>query len=224
MKNPRRTQVKNQKYLKKWTDYINNLPQGQAALLPLIVDLKNYKITRNLMNGCDVKPYFDNHHADIPSYISQLPMPHPSVVADNYHAHFCKRGGGGVESRPNNKATPLDIVTNGPTFFLFKLGVRDKKDVWWRFTPEMPFSTVNDPTDLTRNCEIIGLMDEGRSLLVYNRCRSNIADLKYNLHITIYEPIVDEAGKPIKGPNGETNYETDIIIDPGIGNSGSWPN
>lgn len=205
--------VKNQPYLKLWDDYVNKLPYRQAALLPLNVDIRKGKLFRERIRSQHVKKFYhtDKHKNCIPDYMRNQPDYFPNIddVVDHYIKHFAKPDGGQAPGDLN----PLDIETNRPTYMLFTLPKRRDKKVTWRFSEDVQISCENDGLGPFRNVLPICTLDDGRTLLVLNRHRSNHPNLKFNLHVTIFE----------KGRQNGKNVEfkTPIIIDPGLGNNGS---
>lgn len=204
----------NQKYLHKWEDYINALPDKEVGLLPLWVDIDEKGIQRSIISKKDVAKLYSKfrRNKDIPDYMFGTDcVPNIEDAFKSYIKDY-----GGKES-PGLKASPLDIVTPKPIFVLYMLSRKDSRGHKIRFTEAQQFSCVNDMDDMTRNVFKVCTVNDYKGFIMYDSCRSNPQNLKYNLHVTITQKITDNNGCKV-------DAETPIIIDPGIGNKGSWPN
>lgn len=208
--------IKNQDYLSLWDEYVNDehekirMPARKPALLPIYVDIRKGKLFRTRILSQHVDKFYQDHKHEIPDYMRTEPDYFPNIdsVFEEYVAAFAGPDGGQTPGDLN----PLDIITNRPTYMLFSLARRDKSDVKWRFTEGCPYSCSNDGVGPFRNILPICTLDDGKSLLVYNRHRSDHQDFKFNLHVTIHQNIrVD--GKDVA-------VTTPIIIDPGGKNNG----
>jgi len=218
MKKP--PQVNNQAAMQKWDDYVNKLPNRQAALLPMDIDIKQGKIYRKLITATGVKRFFAAHKKDIPDYMRAYPKMTPTMVdfpnIDEVFKHYI----GNIKSGGQTPATlnPLDIETNRPTYFLFRLSRKDvnaptSKYVKWRFTADKQITCHNDGLGPFLNLLPICTLDDGKTLLAYNRHRCNPPNLKFDLHVTIEQKVKDGRQTVIA--------KTPIIIDPGLGNGGA---
>ena len=208
----------NQKYLHKWEDYINNLTKGDIGLLPLWIDLTGKGIERRIINKKDVAKMYARfrRNKDIPDYMFGTDcVPNIQDAFKSFIKHY-----GGTES-PGLKASPLDVLTPKPIFILYMLSRKDARGHGIRFSQDQQFSCANDADDIRRNLFKVCTVDNkpklgGKGLIMYNSCRSNLPDLKYNLHVTLTQPVINARGRRISA-------QTPIIIDPGVGNGGTWP-
>lgn len=211
----------NQKYLHKWEDYINGLPKGETGLLPLWIDLDGPKIVRKIISKKDVARLYRRFkkNQDLPGYIIGNPavdgLPNATSVFKNYIANY-----GGTET-PKKSLNPLDAYTNRPILILYMIQHKETTKSKFRFSKDIQYSCDNDADDLTRNLFKVCTVDNdpthgAKGLIMYDACRSNIPDLKYNLHVTIMQKVKNNRNK-------DEWAETPIIIDPGVGNNGNWP-
>ena len=218
MKKP--VKVTNQKALELWDKYVNKQPNRQAALLPLDIDLVSGRITRSLITAAGVKRFHAAHKGEIPDFMRAFPDMTPTMVdfpnVDEVFQHYVDN----IKDGRHNAGdiTPLDINTNRPTYFLFRLSRSDvksppKKYVKWRFTEDKQITCHNDSEGPFQNLFPICTLNDGKALLAYNRHRSNPMSMKFDLHVTI------EQKAKLNGKNVIT--KTPIIIDPGLGNNGS---
>jgi len=212
--------VKNQKYLKDWDEFVNNqlkgfpMPARKSALLPIYVDIRQGKLYRSRILSQDVKSFYAAHKNEIPDYMRTEPdyFPNIDTVFDEYVAALAGPDGGQAPGDLN----PLDIVTNRPTYHLFTLAREDVSGfdgVKWRFTENEPYSCINDGIGPFRNILPICTLNDGKSLLIYNRHRSNHPEFKYNLHVTIHQTI--------RHNKKNVEVKTPIIIDPNGTNEGA---
>jgi len=217
MKKP--PQVSNQAAFKKWDAYVNKLPNRQATLLPMDVDIKQGKIYRKLITGAGVKKFYASHKNHIPDFMRAYPDMIPTMVdfpnIDEVFKHYIDNINDG--SQTPAELTPLDIETNRPTYFLFRLARKDikappSKYLKWRFSEDKQITCHNDGLGPFLNILPICTLDDGKALLAYNRHRSNPPTMKYDLHVTIEQKV------KIDGRN--VIAKTPIIIDPGTGNKG----
>ena len=210
-----KTDSKNQNltYLKKWDEYsATKANKRQTLLLPIKLGIgKKGEILRRRMIQPELKTFYTAYKKDIPSYIfseSEL-FPNPDEVFEDYLEYFA---GEGTENPSTPKPTPLDWNVDRPVFLLYTFFHEET----WRFSEKTQFSTVNDPDDVTRNMVKICTMNENKALLMWNRCRSNPENLKFNLHVSVHQSE--------RGPDRrKIDLQTDILIDPRGGNTGTWP-
>jgi len=224
MKTP--VDVHNQYALKDWDEYVNQLGPRIAALLPLDIDIKDGKVYRARMLSKAVNNFFQAHNSDFPDYLRDRTSTKPTMtefpnidkVFKKYVRELAVVDG---QQGPDPDTTPLDIITNRPTYMLFRI-LRDDVDtpttpdedyVKWRFSVDKQITCHNDGLGPLRNILPICTLDDGRALLVYNRHRSDPPTIKYDLHLTIHEKVQDHSGTWI-------DAKTPIIIDPGLGNRG----
>ena len=203
----------NMTYLKKWDKYSSERgDKRQTLLLPIILGIgRKGQIVRRRMLQPEVKELWNDFKGEIPPYIYSEGhlFPNPTQVFEDYLEYF---KGEGTEGPPKPKPTPLDWVVDRPVFLLYTFFHKDT----WSFTEKQQFSTLNDPDNATRNLVKICTFNDRKALLLWNRCRSNPKDLKFNLHVSINQS---------EGEGTEhIDLQTDIIIDPGGGNLGTWPN
>lgn len=202
----------NQTYLKEWDEYAaTKKSKKQTLLLPIKIGIDgNGQIVRKRIREPEVRLLYKKHRKEIPAYIfsEEYLFPNPDEVFEDYMEHFY---GEGAESGQDVKPTPLDWFVDRPVFLLYTFDFKDT----WSFTEKQQFSTLNDPDDATRNLVKICTLNNRKALLLWNRCRSNPKDLKFNLHVSINQ----SEGEGTE----EIDLQTDIIIDPGGGNLGDWP-
>lgn len=212
-------QVQNQRALKKWDTYVNGLPNRQAALLPLDVDIVDGKIYRKMVSGAAVAKLHTAQKRNIPDFLRSFPDMTPTMTdfpnIDKVIQHYVDNINDGFQTPA--EITPLDIETNRPTYFLFRLSRKDKKAppskyLKWRFSEDKQITCHNDGMGPFRNVLPICTLDGGKILLAYNRHRCNPPTMKFDLHITIEQKVYLD-GKL-------TLAKTPIIIDPGLGNNG----
>jgi len=207
------SKANNLTYLKEWDEYsATKANKRQTLLLPIKLGIgKKGEILRRRMNQPEVQSFYSSHKKDIPSYISSESnlFPNPDEVFEDYLEYF---SGEGTESSSKPKPTPLDWNVDRPVFLLYTFFHEET----WRFSEKTQFSTVNDPDDVTRNMVKISTMNDNKALLMWNRCRSNPENLKFNLHVSVHQSE--------RGPDRrKIDFRTDILIDPRGGNAGDWP-
>jgi len=230
MKKPRK--VENQRAFRKWDAYVNNfklMPNRQAVLLPMDIDIRDGRIYRQRMTGKAVKTYFNAARKKmIPDYMRAFTCATPTSTEclmptmvdfpniDRVIQHYVDNINDGTQA--GGGLTPLDIETNRPTYMLFRIDHKDVKSPptkykKWRFSENKQITCHNDGVGPFLNVLPICTFDDGKALLVYNRHRSNPPTMKYDLHITIEQKVKDSNGKWMIA-------KTPIIIDPGLGNNG----
>ena len=203
----------NQTYLEEWDKYAaTKKSKDQTLLLPIKIGIDgNGQIVRKRIREPDVRLLYKEHRKEIPVYIfsEEYLFPNPDEVFEDYMEYFYEEG---AESGEDVKPTPWDWYVDRPVFLLYTFDFEDT----WSLTEKQQFSTLNDQDDATRNLVKICTLKDRKALLLWNRCRSNPPDLKFNLHVSISQ-------SEGRGPE-EIDLQTDIIIDPGGGNLGGWPN
>lgn len=203
----------NQSYLKRWDEYSAKRPRWHAILCPIYIDFDDDgKIMRRRMPAPDVREIQKHHAKEIPDIMRTHPefYENPDHIFDDYFIFFGPNDTGETIAEPS----PLDLKTDRPVWYLFYL----EKEAW-KFSEHVQFSTENDRDDIFRNYRTICTLNDRNGLLVENLCRSTPADLKYNLHFTIYQdPPASQNQSQSEPPKP---METHIIIDPGGGNQGT---
>jgi len=220
-------QVHNQAGLEEWDKYINHLPSRQAVILPMDIDLRTGRLFRARITKSAFEKFYTKFGSDIPDFMRADQGKYPTmtnfpnideVVADYLNGLPFKDD----DDQSDLPITPLDVITNRPTYFLFRIAKADKlkpesKFLKWRFSKDKQITCHNDGLGPFRNVLPICTLDNdehgGKALLVYNRHRCNPPTMKYDLHITIHQ----------KGLDANSNWvdaKTPIIIDPGLGNGG----
>jgi len=214
----------NQKYLHKWEDYMNSLPKGETALLPLWIDIKGPNIARRVMGKNDVARYYRKfkRNNEIPGYMLGTPKVPGIPNANDVFASFINNYGGTETAKKKKYLNPLDVHTDRPLLIFYMIEFKDTVKNKFRFSQDIQYSCENDADDMTRNLFKVCTVDNdptlgAKGLIMYDACRSNIPDLKYNLHVTIMQTVKNARGK-------NELAKTPIIIDPGLGNNGNWPN
>ena len=218
--------VTNQRALEDWDNYVNdfrNMPNRQAALLPLDINIESGRITRKLILASAVKRLYAKHKKYIPEYMrsysemtpTMTEFPNIDKVVDHYvnNINDGSHSGGGL--------TPLDIETNRPTYMLFRINRSDVKSppskfLQWRFSENKQITCHNDGLGPFLNLLPICTLDNDKILLAYNRHRSNHPALKFDLHVTLHQKV------RIGRSRNWVDAKTPIIIDPGLGNSGGF--
>lgn len=194
----------NQKYLKSWDEYQQDRPGQTPILLPVSVDINNKgELVRDRIKAGDVEKIRPYLRTDLETYMFREDVNpyHPETIFDDYIEYFKH-----IDAAQGPVPTPLDINISKPVWALYYLPREN-----WKFTKDCQYSTANDPDDITRNFEKIGVLDKRNFLLLSNRCRSNPKGLKFNLHVTISQMI------------DGVKMETPIIIDPASNNDPGWP-
>lgn len=208
----------NESGTKTWEDYeadCLHLPNGsrrkKPILLPVIIGMNsNGEFTQMRLKTGRVKKLAKKLKTDLPKYMFDRNMtPYdPEDIFDEYINYFKSQDGAQSALPP----TPLDLKAKMPVWTLFYL-----KPKAWTFTKSVQFTSVNDPTDLSRNFEKIATLGDDKALLISNRRRCAPKDLKFNLHVT-----VTQQGR------SQDVLTTPIIIDPeqdndtGSGGFGGW--
>ena len=220
-------EVRNQAGLEEWDEYVNYLPPRQAVILPLDIDLRKGRLFRARMTKSAFEKFYAEFGSDIPEFLRDTQGTFPTmtnfpnideVVTDYLDGLPFKDDG----DQSDLAITPLDIITNRPTYFLFRISRRDRerpasKYAKWRFSNDKQITCHNDGLGPLRNVLPICTLDNdeygGKALLAYNRHRSNPPTMKYDLHITIHQKVKDRDSNTVVA-------STPIIIDPGLGNGG----
>ena len=221
-------EVRNQAGLEEWDEYVNYLPPRQAVILPLDIDLRKGRLFRARMSKSAFEKFYAEFGSDIPEFLRATQGTFPTMTnfpnIDEVVTDYLK----GLPFKDDDDQsdipiTPLDVITNRPTYFLFRIAKADKlkpesKFLKWRFSKDKQITIHNDGLGPFRNVLPICTLDNdeygGKALLVYNRHRCNPPTMKYDLHITIHQ----------KGLDANSNWvdaKTPIIIDPGFGNNGT---
>jgi len=195
--------MKNQSYLEHWDDYQRQFTSDHPILLPMELSLSpEGLIDRERMRAPRVKElYLECRDRDFPDHLKDHPkrFGNADEVFRDYVDYFAPLDG----AQAPGVRSPLDLSMRHPTWILFYLTNPN-----WKFSVHRQYSVENDRDDLLRNFAKVCTLDDRNALLLSNACLSAPDDLKFNLHVTIYQDI---DGRPA---------ETDIIIDPGAKNTG----
>jgi len=130
-------------------------------------------------------------------------------AADAYLNYFDSVDNARSFAESNALPTPLDLQIKTRVFHIFYLPRSN-----WKFTDSIQFSVSNmNQADFSSAFKVMGTFDGGQGLIVPNKNwqpeSGEAITAKYNLHVSIVQEI---DGVPM---------QTDIIIDPGVGNNGN---
>ena len=196
----------NQQFLREWDQYQDQwlasaeYSERQPILLPISVDIDEGVIARDRLKASkidDLKPEMNKFGKNVRDAI------------DLYLDYFNRVDNVRSFAESSTLPTPLDLQIKTRVFHVFYLPRKN-----WTFTDSIQFSVSNmNQADFGSAFKVMGTFDDGHGLIVLNKNwqpkdRDPIT-AKYNLHVSIAQVI-----------DGQ-NMNTDIIIDPGVGNDGS---
>lgn len=193
----------NQQFLREWDQYQDHwlasaeYSERQPILLPITVDIDEGVIARDRLKASKItplQPMMQGINGSIDNAV------------DAYLDYFDSIDNARSFAESSTLPTPLDLQIKTRVFHVFYLPRKN-----WTFTDSIQFSVSNmNQADFGNAFKVMGTFDDGHGLIVLNKnWKDAPVSAKYNLHVSIFQQI------------DGVDMKTDIIIDPGVGNSGA---